>query len=125
MAEVRLMSEILTPEQIACIQEQWPDEVSSCPWDEVLASHEKLRAQLAGVEVAFQDMRTERDMENEWRQELQADLLALAEAINIQGCACGARAESPNTHPHVSGCPTGKALSRPGVQWLIAHKAAP
>lgn len=25
-------------------------------------------------------------------------------------CACGARAESPATHPHVSGCPTARAL---------------
>ena len=55
----------------------------------------------------------------------QADLLALAEAINIQGCNCGARAESPNTHPHVSGCPTGKALSRPGVLRVLAKKEAP
>ena len=54
--------------------------------------------------------------------EAQADLLALAEAINIQGCNCGARAESPNTHPHVSGCPTGKALARRGVQWVLAAK---
>ena len=54
--------------------------------------------------------------------EAQADVRALAEAINIQGCNCGARAESPNTHPHVSGCPTGKALARPGVQRLLAEK---
>lgn len=25
-------------------------------------------------------------------------------------CPCGARPESPNTHPHVTGCPTGKAV---------------
>lgn len=54
--------------------------------------------------------------------EAHADVRALAEAINIQGCNCGARAESPNTHPHVSGCPTGKALARPGVQRLLAEK---
>ena len=57
--------------------------------------------------------------------EAHADVRALAEAINIQGCNCGARAESPNTHPHVSGCPTGKALARPGVQRLLAEKDVP
>ena len=50
--------------------------------------------------------------------EAQADLRALVTAINIQGCNCGARAESPSTHPHVSGCPTGQALARPGVRRL-------
>lgn len=27
-------------------------------------------------------------------------------------CPCGARRESPRTHPHVSGCPTAKAIER-------------
>lgn len=27
-------------------------------------------------------------------------------------CACGARAESPDTHPHVVGCPTASAVER-------------
>ncbi len=26
-------------------------------------------------------------------------------------CPCGARAESPDTHPHVTACPTASALS--------------
>lgn len=26
-------------------------------------------------------------------------------------CPCGARMESPNTHPHVTGCPTGRAVA--------------
>ena len=26
---------------------------------------------------------------------------------SIQTCPCGARIESPNTHPHVGGCPVG------------------
>lgn len=29
-------------------------------------------------------------------------------------CPCGARRESPRTHPHVLGCPVGKALARLG-----------
>ena len=51
--------------------------------------------------------------------EAQADVRALATAINTQGCNCGARAESPNTHPHVLGCETGKALARPGVRRMM------
>lgn len=31
-------------------------------------------------------------------------------------CPCGARPESPQTHPHVSGCPTGLAVDAPGAQ---------
>lgn len=27
-------------------------------------------------------------------------------------CPCGARIESPNTHPHVGGCPVGIALEQ-------------
>lgn len=28
-----------------------------------------------------------------------------------RGCPCGARPESPNTHPHVTGCPTAAAIA--------------
>ena len=76
---------------------------------------QNLRVKLANAEI-------QRDEARNQLAEAQADVRALAEAINIQGCNCGARAESPNTHPHVSGCPTGKALARPGVQQLLAAK---
>lgn len=39
------MTDILTPEQIACIKEQWPGMTATCPWDELLASHEALRTE--------------------------------------------------------------------------------
>lgn len=32
-------------------------------------------------------------------------------------CPCGARPESPNTHPHVGGCPVAEAL------WVLNDKA--
>ncbi len=38
-----------------------------------------------------------------------AEALALALEIE-QHCPCGARPESPNTHPHVMKCPTAKLL---------------
>ena len=39
------MTDILTTEQIACIKEQWPELAETCPWNELLASHEALRAE--------------------------------------------------------------------------------
>ena len=35
---------------------------------------------------------------------------ALAHYWNYQPCPCGARKDSPHTHPHVIGCPVGVAL---------------
>lgn len=42
-----------------------------------------------------------------------ADALArVREALReIRSCPCGARRESPSTHPHVSGCPIAKAIT--------------
>ena len=42
-------------------------------------------------------------------------LLIIAEGFfhfwNSETCPCGARIESPSTHPHNIGCPVGKALA--------------
>ena len=53
------MSTILTVEQVACIQEKWADEASTCPWDELIASHEALRAQVVALTAALRDTLTE------------------------------------------------------------------
>ena len=60
-------------------------------------------------------------------QELTDVQAALAQALQAQkeaeqqlvyiwkrtgGCPCGARQETPNTHPHMLGCPTAKALDQ-------------
>lgn len=65
------MTEILTPEQIACIREQWVELAETCPWDELLASHEKLR-QLA--EANHKDAVTERQMGEVYIWDLEAQL---------------------------------------------------
>lgn len=42
---------------------------------------------------------------------LRDELRALLEQIE-RHCPCGARPESPSTHPHVGGCPVAAAASR-------------
>jgi len=46
-------------------------------------------------------------------QKLREALLAAREALRLgaHSCHCGARGESLDTHPHVLGCPTERALS--------------
>lgn len=39
------------------------------------------------------------------------DALRLAREIEVH-CPCGARPETPHTHPHVCGCPTSKLITR-------------
>lgn len=46
--------------------------------------------------------------------ECERDLMAAYQQLaclwdTTRSCPCGARKESPNTHPHVIGCPTGAA----------------
>lgn len=46
---------------------------------------------------------------------LQSDLMEAYKQLEYlwattHSCPCGARPESPNTHPHVIGCPTEKAV---------------
>ena len=41
--------------------------------------------------------------------EKEKRLLELLEEIE-RNCPCGARPETPNTHPHVSGCPVSEAI---------------
>jgi hypothetical protein len=46
----------------------------------------------------------------QWFRDLLDAYQQLAYLWNTTGsCPCGARLESPNTHSHVTGCPTGKA----------------
>lgn len=46
----------------------------------------------------------------EWRTEAMRLRDALLEIE--RHCPCGARPESPDTHPHVIGCPVARALLR-------------
>lgn len=55
------------------------------------AASESLRAENERLTIALQDI---------------ADELLQVE----QHCPCGARPETPRTHPHVSGCPVAEAL---------------
>ena len=124
------MSEILTTEQVAAIKLTLP----LTPWShsnrvtlyQLCAATETLRVRLAKAEQQLADEQVQwSDTCTGWAlamEQMEADVRALAEAINIQGCNCGARAESPKTHPHVSGCPTGFAMARRGVQRLLAPK---
>lgn len=59
------------------------------------------------------------DKLREWmasRSEHRAEAVRLREALLEveRTCPCGARPESPNTHPHVTGCPVGRALHSDG-----------
>jgi hypothetical protein len=47
-------------------------------------------------------------------EEAQAVTAQLLAALKFaeQSCPCGARPESPNTHPHVVGCVIGKAIAK-------------
>ena len=107
-------AEVLTLEYVATIREQWVEEASSCPWDELLDSHEALRKKLTEIELGFQEMSTERDMEQIWRQGLQADLLALAEAIIEYRMA-----ENPHDLDSPEMQLVTKALDRPDVRRLL------
>lgn len=49
------------------------------------------------------------------REQARADTLTQALREVEKNCPCGARPESPNTHPHVIGCPVGLALGSPSV----------
>ena len=46
---------VLTAEQVACIEEQWPELASSCPWDELIASHKLLQSQLVNSQKDTND----------------------------------------------------------------------
>jgi hypothetical protein len=39
------------------------------------------------------------------------ELLAALKEVE-RHCPCGARPESPRTHPHVGGCPVGEAIAK-------------
>lgn len=49
---------------------------------------------------------------------LQRDLLEIE-----MHCPCGARPESPNTHPHVGGCPVERALRN--IEAIVWHSLLP
>ena len=103
-------AKVLTPEQVEIIKLTLP----LTPW-----SHSN-RVTLYQLCATLEALRAQAERDAQRLADAQADVRALATAINVQGCNCGARAESPNTHPHVSGCPTGKALARPGVVQVLA-----
>ena len=115
------MAEILTPKQIAGVQTRYElqERVRGALLLEVCESHEALRAQMAKAEKGMANEFDDNINLEHLLAEAQADLRALAEAIRIQGCNCGAREESPNTHPHVLLCPTGQAMARPGVKRVL------
>lgn len=45
------------------------------------------------------------------KDDTAADLLAALKEVE-RHCPCGARPESPRTHPHVDGCPVGEAIAK-------------
>ena len=99
------MADILTPEQVASIQEQWTEEASGCPWDELLASHEALRVELADT---------------------QADVRALVEALeglnHLRSMTEMTYEDAYHAMFKSDGAPSWKraqdALARPGVEPL-------
>ena len=85
------MIDILTTEQIACIKELWPELSETGPWDELLASHEALRADQRWWKATAEEL-------DDAKKEAEAAVWALAEAIrgynrgcidNHRGGACG------------------------------------
>ena len=49
-----------------------------------------------------------------WRRRSESLEDALVHMLTYGGpCPCGARIESPQTHPHAIGCPVGMVLDRP------------
>ena len=112
-------AEILTLEQVEAIRLTLP----ITPWShssrvtlfQLCASHEALRKKLTEIELGFQEMSTERDMEQIWRQDIQADLRELAEAIIEYRMA-----ENPHDLDSPEMQLVTKALDRPDVQRLLA-----
>ena len=92
------MAEILTPEQVACIQKQWAEVASGCPWDELLASHEALRVALKAAQYDVRALAEAARLFIEWYRH-GADWKELA-AVD--------KAED--------------ALARPGVQQILEEQ---
>lgn len=81
-------------------------------FDEIdVAAHGLLR-RFADAYLAAEQARVEREKEHlQLLIDLQAAYQQLAYLWETTGsCPCGARRESPRTHPHVGGCPTAKAV---------------
>lgn len=71
-----------------------------------------MRRLLFQFDLAKQQLTAERAA----RERLVADLADSQQQLRYwwqteHSCPCGARPESPKTHPHVGGCPTAKAFS--------------
>jgi len=71
------------------------------------AENERLRAEVA-------EWRRVAAAQAELHGEAEARAERLAEALRWaeRHCPCGARPESPDTHPHLPGCPVGAALGQ-------------
>ena len=106
---------ILTLEQVALIR---PDALTASikRIQQLCDSHEALRKKLTEIELGFQEMSTERDMEQIWRQDIQADLLALAEAIIEYRMA-----ENPHDLDSPEMQLVTKALARPDVRRVLGE----
>ena len=126
------MTEILTVEDVSHIREYARSKLIVKLCD----GHETLRGQLAKAELEFQDVTTVRDTEQMWRQELQTDLLALAEVLieidervrnNIGDHCNGCNGSDCMWDPFAHGITDGMhaALALPGVQRVLAKKEAP
>ena len=129
------MSNILTPDQIECIKEQWSELAETCPWDELLDSHAALRtdrdaweATAKGYHARLAEVQQElrmgnvlyaqlTDRVNDKEQELaevQADVLALVKFISSRSIH-----KSANINCEHCVEVKNKLLARPGVVRLL------
>lgn len=75
----------------------------------LLAYQDRLTQERDGLRgVIEQVVAEDKRLAEQWQQE-RAELLRLIKQIEM-GCPCGARPESPITHPHVLSCPVAQAL---------------
>ena len=93
------MNKILTLEQVACIQKQWAEVASGCPWDELLASHEALRVALKAAQYDVRALADAARLFVEWYQDGQ-----------------------PEWNEFVAVDKAEAALARPGVQQILEEQ---
>ena len=107
-------AKVLTPEQVARMQELWVEKLSPDDWDELLASHEALRGQLAVVQ---ENWRAQAEHDAERLADAQADVRALAEAARlfVEWYRHGADWKELSAVDK-----TEDALARPGVVQVLA-----
>ena len=74
LTDISRSRDILTPDQIECIKEQWSELAETCPWDELLDSHAALRTDRDAWEATAKGYHAR-------LTEVQADARALVQFI--------------------------------------------